>query len=182
VQQIHGFDSIPKSVTPDNQLAELCAPTITDEDRHQLAPCDDLLRDQDVPERHLRLVGILLVQGALHLSRRRQTLRNKKVADSQNGSRAPWLTPTVQCRLTGRFEPDRLHLVLAGMVGHHVTKSLKLQRQDSFGHAMLRDADHDPGYAPQMLVPTDDLDRDALLLDDVCNAGHRLILSLQADH
>jgi len=23
---------------------------MTDEDRHQLAPCDDLLRDEDVPE------------------------------------------------------------------------------------------------------------------------------------
>jgi hypothetical protein len=64
------------------------------------------------------------------------------------------------------------------MIGHHVTKSLKLQRQDSLGHAMLRDADHDTGHAPKMLVPTDDLDRDALPLDDVSNAGHGLILSL----
>jgi hypothetical protein len=72
--------------------------------------------------------------------------------------------------VSGRFEPGRRHLVLAGVIGHHVTKSLKLQRQDSLGQAMLRDADHDTGHAPKMLAPTDDLDRDALLLDDACNS------------
>ena len=64
------------------------------------------------------------------------------------------------------------------MVSNDITKSLKLQGQDSLGHAILRDADDDTGHALEMPVPTDDLDRDALLLDDVRNAGHRLILSL----
>jgi hypothetical protein len=64
------------------------------------------------------------------------------------------------------------------MIGHHVAKSLELQRQDGLGHAMLRDADDNTGHAPEMPVPTDDLEGDALLLDDVRNAGHWVILSL----
>ena len=100
----------------DEQLPKLCAPAKTDENRHQLAACDDLLRDEDVPERPIRLRGKLLVQGALHLGRCGQTLRDKKVADPQNSSLARGPIRAVQCR----------HLVLVGMVGHHVTKSLKL--------------------------------------------------------
>jgi len=69
----------------DQELAELRAPAVALENRQELAPRDDLLRDEDVAEQHVGLRLALHAERLLHLGVGREPLGDEKVAEPQNG-------------------------------------------------------------------------------------------------